>query len=203
MIDGVVCPEVYLKSKYRILWILKEPHDEPNADGSQGGGGWSIIERMRDDPDTMARERAYQPMCYINYGLLHDKGAWEDMPWLRDSDEIRQTLLNIACINIQKLPGGTSSNNSQIESAYLRHRDLILDQIASYAPSHIFACNPHAGLLANDLQAKGAKWRDFGTASAIQLKDNMRLIHVYHPSHRTRGVTRGDYVNEAIKAALA
>jgi len=38
--DGIICPEKFgkhPKSKYRILWILKEANDPK-------GGGWSLID---------------------------------------------------------------------------------------------------------------------------------------------------------------
>jgi len=46
--DGIINIEQYLKSKYKILWILKEPYDEFDKDGKPCGGGWVDIPRIVD-----------------------------------------------------------------------------------------------------------------------------------------------------------
>ena len=39
IVDGIVDLEMYLQSKFKILWILKEPHDDVK-DKRPSGGGW-------------------------------------------------------------------------------------------------------------------------------------------------------------------
>ena len=39
--DGVVDAEAYLATQPKVLWILKEPYDDFDAEGMPEGGGWT------------------------------------------------------------------------------------------------------------------------------------------------------------------
>jgi hypothetical protein len=78
---------------------------------------------------------------------------------------------------------------------------VILDQIKTYAPNIIFACNPHANLILKDLGFAESQWKQFGSAASIKISTTQRLVWVAHPSQRS--TKRADYVNDAIKAATA
>jgi hypothetical protein len=195
--DGVVNPELYSTSSPRILWILKEPY----CDGKKRkGGGWSLSGLLNDDTDSMSRQRAYQPICYINYGISKNVHDWDAMPWLKDCDEMRMSLRKIAYINVSKLPGLTNSYNPTIAKAYQDNRTLILSQIDAYAPNIIFACAPHAQLILNDLGFEASQLKWFGSAASAQISSRQKLVIVMHPSSRTN---RRTYVNDAIKAAIS
>jgi hypothetical protein len=199
--DGIVNPGQYISSTQRILWILKEPYDNGVAYGDGKDGGWSLTEDcMNKDTDMTSRKRAFQPICYIDYGIWTGVHAWDDMPWLRNSEEIRLGLKNIAYINISKLPGLKWSPRDRILEAYQKYKCVILDQIKTYAPNIIFACNPHANLILNDFGFLDSQWQRFGSAASIRVSSDQRLVWVGHPSSRTK---RATYVNDAIKAATA
>ena len=57
--DGVVDAEAYLAAKPKIMWILKEPYDDFDAEGMPAGGGWTICKdwyshhRLRDGDAPM------------------------------------------------------------------------------------------------------------------------------------------------------
>lgn len=195
--DGVVDVECYLRSSPRVMWFLKEPYDEGKGDDANDGG-WSISDALREKTDLFARARALQPICYVLFGLRKRISDWDQMPWLKDSEEVRNTLHEIAFINVSKMPGYVSSPWGKITSAYEKHRDLLLDQIESYAPEVIFACDPQANLLKRDLGKDDQDWIHFGSASATTLRNGVRLVWVYHPSYPFK---RRVYVNDAIRAA--
>jgi hypothetical protein len=199
--DGIVNPELYLQSKPRVLWILKEPYDNGEKYGDERDGDWSMAEAMNEETDKWSRARVFQPICYINYGIWTGDDDWNDMPWLRDSEEIRNGLKNIAYINISKLPGLKSTPGDRIVEAYQKHRGVIRDQIKTYAPNIIFACNPHVNLILKDLGFAESQWKRFGSALSIKISPEQRLVWVDHPSQRS--LKRADYVNDAIKAAIA
>jgi len=121
------------------------------------------------------------------------------MPELNDCEEIRNGLKKIAYINISKLPALKSTPVDRIVEAYQKHRGLILDQIKTYAPNIIFACNPHANLLLKDLGLEESQWKQFGTAASIKISPGQSLVWVAHPSQRS--IKRAVYVNDAIKAS--
>src|SRR6266487_2449747 len=133
--DGIVNPEMYLQSKQRILWVLKEPYDNGEGYGDKRDGGWSLTEDcMNKRTDMTSRKKVFQPICYINYGIWSGVHDWGEMPRLRNSEEIRNGLRKIAFINISKLPGLKSSPWVRIVEAYQKHRAVILDQIKTYNP---------------------------------------------------------------------
>ena len=41
--DGLVDAEAYLASKPKVMWILKEPYDDFDAEGMPAGGGWTMF----------------------------------------------------------------------------------------------------------------------------------------------------------------
>jgi hypothetical protein len=45
IVDGIIDAEKYLEAKYKILWMLKEPHDEwvtMKKTGQKRNGGWDL-----------------------------------------------------------------------------------------------------------------------------------------------------------------
>ncbi|HWQ90117.1 MAG TPA: hypothetical protein VN673_00480 [Clostridia bacterium] len=195
--DGVVDPDQYACASPRIMWMLKEPYDDGRE---RKGGGWSLTELLKNDTDRMSRQRAFQPICYICYGIWSGIADWNIMPWLRDSEAIRNGLKKIVFINVSKLPGLKSSSWGSIAKSYEDHRILLLDQINTYGPNLIFACDPHVNLIARDLGISAPNWKWFGSAAVIQTAAEQRLVWVGHPSQRT---DRAAYVNDAIRAATS
>ena len=41
--DGIGDEKGYLQSRLKVAWVLKEPYDEWEKDGSPCGGGWSLV----------------------------------------------------------------------------------------------------------------------------------------------------------------
>jgi len=198
--DGVVNPEQYVSSCPRILWVLKEAYDGGMEYNRPDEGGWSLAGLLNDEPHRMSRGRAFQPICYVDYGIRNKIYDWNSasMPYLRDCEQMRLGIRNIAFINVSKMPGLRSSPLGRIEEAYGENRSIILDQIKTYLPHVIFACSPHADLLLKDL-APGQKWQEFGSASAVMISPVTRFVRVRHPSQRGK---RGVYVNDAIRVAV-
>ena len=72
--DGVVDAGGYLASKPKVMWILKEPYDDFDAEGKPSGGGWTMFTDFGDG-DTLAkalnRNAALRNVTYANC----DKGT--------------------------------------------------------------------------------------------------------------------------------
>lgn len=111
---------------------------------------------------------------------------------------MRVGLKKIAFINVSKLPGLKVSPWNRISEAYQKHRAVILDQIRTYDPNVVFACDPHVNMILRDFGFSQVQWRWFNTAASIEISPDQRLVWVGHPSSRTK---RAAYVNDAIKAA--
>ena len=61
--DGINCIEEYIKAKYKILFILKEPYDSD-------GGGWAIKDIISKGQYGKSIKTFY-PLIYIAYGILN------------------------------------------------------------------------------------------------------------------------------------
>jgi hypothetical protein len=149
--DGINNIDQYLNAKYRIMFILKEPCDEP--DGS--GGGWKISDILNKGRYGRASKTFY-PMIYVTYGILNDFCKWNDMPDVKDDFEgMNAYLYKIAHVNISKLPclKPPRTKFSDIERAYELDKEndsIVLKQIDAYQPDIIIGCGI-GNLLITDL----------------------------------------------------
>ncbi|MBQ7672432.1 MAG: hypothetical protein IJS49_05065 [Paludibacteraceae bacterium] len=133
--DGVGNIDIYLSSPLKIMWLVKESYDQ-DKQGNKGTGNWSIYDAVQRD--TAWSYLSFQRMTYALYG--YNNGIYyegKDMPMIRDHKEMVKDLANIAYININKLPGGTSSSDSHIASCYKIWNKIIDEQIEVYNPDVI------------------------------------------------------------------
>lgn len=199
LVDGIVNIEKYLQSKFKILWILKEPYDDVE-NGLPSGGDWRYIE------DFLAVDNFYQhikqiptwhPIIYTSYGLLNNFRQYETMDYIRDDESMAEIIRNVAVINVQKLPGFTRTYDyDRIWSAYQKNRDILLKQIDTYNPDIIIGGYTLQLFLddlgiKNDLKNNGSI--DYAT------KNSKLFIHAYHPAQTQ--ITRDIYVNDIINTA--
>lgn len=72
--DGVVDAEAYLASKPKVMWILKEPYDDFDAEGMPAGGGWTMFKDFGEG-DTLAkavnRNAALRNVTYASHAILN------------------------------------------------------------------------------------------------------------------------------------
>lgn len=177
--DGVVCAEKYLASNPKIMWILKEPYDEITASGKSKGGEWSITEAMADDTKRWAKYRTITPIVYATYGIFTGE-KWAKMPY---AEEISDTLLQIAYINVGKMPAHTISSYSDIKNKYKLWKGILLKQIELYNPDVLIFGNTFQ-YFKTDLLDKRCSCRNYkGWVDAYAFKGKLYL-DCYHPSNR-------------------
>ncbi len=63
--DGVVDAEAYLASKSKVMWILKEPYDDFDAEGMPAGGGWTMFKDFGEG-DTLAKAVNRNARCAMS-----------------------------------------------------------------------------------------------------------------------------------------
>ena len=132
--DGVPCPELFEKAKYKITFVLKESNDF-DKDGSEfnkdmriwideygadkQGYTWNNITRWAQailDEDCEA---------YPHYVQTKDRFLW---------------LKRISFMNLKKLSGGASSNSYDIEDYAKKDCKEIYEQLKIYQPDIIICC---------------------------------------------------------------
>lgn len=192
ILDGIVNVEKYLNSKYKVLWILKEPWDEAD----RTGGGWSLPKHILGVDNVykkIGNNPTFHSMIYVMYSILNDFITWAKMDYIRDNPDMAKIMHNVAYINISKLPGFKQSNSNQILSAYKRYHDIIWEQINLFDPDIIIGCDPHMTPIMTE--AGIASLKRHGTL-LYGLSNQKLYLNVHHPAQRK--IERAVYVNDII-----
>ncbi len=195
--DGIVDIDQYLsKSGLKILWILKEPHEGAKS-GELVGSGWDYSEFFHVVPDYYkTAPSTWQPLIYATYGILNDFTKYEKMDYIRNKKEMAEIIRQIAFINVKKIIGHTTSNNSIIEKAYFDFKELLHKQIEIYNPDIIIGGGTmplfykELGIIQEDEEMHGSL--------KFVVKNKKLYISAYHPAQRKKGMTWNIYVNDII-----
>lgn len=105
--DGIIDPEIWFKRKFRPLFILKEANNK-----AQENRCLDLI-AMKEGSDYNIWERVgmWRALGALAEGLIRHVGSGEALPsyeelFARNITEYRETLRQIAVINVKKLAGG-------------------------------------------------------------------------------------------------
>ena len=195
--DGVVDATLYSTAPSRILWILKEPWDQPDC----SGGGWSITQDLLNQQSAkMAKGHTFQPIIYVTYGIFNRVWSRHDMPSISAAPEMALLLRSIAFINAKKLPGLKRSNDRQILDSYHVSREVILQQINSYKPDYVFGCRPHMSASIADLGVGFTDIRTHGKARYARIGSSL-YFDVFHPAQSR--ISRARYIDDILHVVAA
>ncbi len=172
--DGLTDPSQYAQAKFKMIFILKEAH------------GWN---EETDYPRDL-RRFAYDGGTYKTWGnLAHWSSFANDTSFQLDDLDATdpaaraEKLRSCGFVNLKKVPGGTSSNSSEIDAFAKAHGILLREQLALYKPDVTISCGAFATL--RDLY--GVEQQD---APAIQdgfcffkHPDLGTVIDFYHPQY--------------------
>jgi len=176
--DGIINELEYNQAKYKILWVLKESHDEEN----DGEGGWSFREHfsnVKDYSGIKEKRSTLYPIVYISNGILNDL-EYGDMNEIKEDSELINILRKIAYINVKKIPGKTKSNNTELKEAYNKYKDILFLQINTYNPDIIIFAGTF-DLFSNDLKLEDGYCEGDGNVEYI-IQNKKLYINAYHPS---------------------
>lgn len=197
--DGIIDPERYFSAKYRILWILKEPYDRVDDEGNPCGGGWDlkdVINKKNTARDLQqGGKNTYTRMTYVSFSVLNGLRNWNDMELIEDDPSMLDALKSIAYINVKKLPGHTTSNETIIAAAYKTNSQLLLRQIDAFIPDVIIGGGTLHHFVA-DLKLSGLEKCQIGSLSYYS-NNNKLYIQAPHPA--VRGGTP-EYCDDIIAA---
>jgi hypothetical protein len=197
-LDGIISPEDYLKAKYKILWILKEPYDEVDENGKPYGGGWDmkeVLDKKKSISEFKGDRRTFQRMIYTSYSILNNFSLWVDIPNI-ETPEVFNTLKSISYINVKKMPGYSSSVKSVIKKAYDENREILFKQIQIGEPDIIIGGGT-LDLFLSDLgfTNKDLNIRESGSFP-YYIKKKQLFIGAYHPSYLS--IDEETYCNDII-----
>jgi hypothetical protein len=204
--DGIVNEEMYLKSKFKILWILKEPYDEI-FEGKPIGGGWSVAKdalNSKKSGKEMSREKnTFFPMIYTSFGILNDGILWEEMSDANHDQNVFDTIKKIAYINIKKTPGLTVCSSHIIAKHYDNNKKLLLKQIEVYNPDIIIGGGRTLKIMSNDLGLNDQTRKFYSDLDkdgkythGFYVSNNRIFVDAYHPGIRRN---KESYCNNIIE----
>jgi hypothetical protein len=181
IVDGIIDVEKYLEAKYKILWMLKEPHDEwvtVRKTGQRRNGGWNLAEGY----SILAMEDINKKERLVARRIM--KATYRILP---ETQNPLEAFKSIACINIKKIPGGRYSEQKKIEKAYNEHKDLLKEQIETYNPDIVICGNTLPYLSMDNYFVKDNR-KAFGANPKSRycyyaLNDRL-YINTYHPAYK-------------------
>ncbi len=196
--DGTVHPDCYLKSKIKIAWLLKEAYDSENGTG--GGWSWSELlpkEKLYHSFKNLSQQ-TWHPITYASYAILNNFPSYMDIPFIRQSPVLCESLWEIAIVNTQKLPSKTTTKSyfAIIKKAFETHNHLLKKQLDLLNPDVLIGGNTmwlYKGIF-------GLKDKDIKKNGSVNywLKEGKIFIDAYHPAQRQ--IKREVYVNDIVSA---
>ena len=188
---GVVFEKLYLSSKPRVVFLLKDPGVS---------GGWSWPEEMRKqirnvktkDSFSLGWHKTARQLGIWSYGICND---FPDYDKIENNTNSAEGLKYVGMSNLKKTPGTSNvSTMSQVEQEARRTSKLLKQELDIMAPDIIICCgrNCMGDLVTNVLgfpntklhiQASGQKFQ----YSVIQTKRrNVIIIDFYHPANQDK-----------------
>ena len=178
---GIIDAEHYRKSKFKILWILKEANQTvPEGDVI---GGWDMREFLKNFNSKEGLisypnwKNTFNLIIYTSWGILNNFADWNSIP---NSEKILNVLTEIAFINLKKTPGESTSNWYEIEAAYQSNKENILVQIENINPSVIIFAGTYFEEIGMDLKLNIYEMKQ----KYFTIKNDQIFIDTYHPNQR-------------------
>lgn len=203
--DGVADAAAYLDAKPRLMWILKEPYDDWDDDGTPCGGGWTFFRDVAKGK-TLAQvangNPALRNVAYASRAILGGIGSYSELPWISDAPtEYERTLRSIAFANVGKMPAGRMTSDERLFACYEQWKDILFEQIEFYDPDILVFGNtlqcfaPDMGI---DLSAPVRKIVRGGSTVDIHVWRGKRVLWAPHPAAH---VPPEEWVDSVIEAA--
>ena len=137
--DGPIDPKRWSKIERRVLFLAKEAHGK-----TETGGHWDLPTLVREEWKK-PKYKLWWTLGYWAYGIQRlASGPIPSSPWTGGQhwkDEVRESVLASAVVNIKKSDGRSSSNDNDLREHVYRDWDLIKQQVECLSPHVIVCCN--------------------------------------------------------------
>lgn len=176
--DGVFDYEGYLRSKVKILWLMKEPYDT-------AGGGWHISDLYKKE--FGADRTTWYPIINASHSILNNFQLIEPPQQMKKGNTaLKEVLLHIAYMNVQKLPSLTreKTNNGVIHAAFNNQmiKDFFVRQFELLNPDIIIGANTLGMMFAHfGLKGPGLSIKPTDNSYVVNGK---LFINTRHPAQR-------------------
>lgn len=204
--DGVVDAEGYLSTSPKVMWILKEPYDDFDANGIPQGGGWTMFKDVaagKTLAESVNANAALRNVAYASYAILNGMDSYSKLPWITDKPEMYESAIRcVAYCNIGKMPGQTTTSTTWIKKVAGDWKDILFKQIDLYNPDVIIVCGTDTlqvlnGDMGLDLPNPKRTVKQGRSVVDIHTWHGKQLAWAPHPAAHIRPE---DWVNSVIKA---
>lgn len=137
VIDGCPSPEVYLKEKRKVVYVLKDGN-LGNPDPSH-----SLDDRTYDQRDEIENYPTpwWSTIARWSYFLIDNSATWEFVEnSIEDQESIRESLSRHCIVQLKKTWGGGSVANDILANVVINDKNEIIRQLSFYEPQFIVAC---------------------------------------------------------------
>jgi len=129
--DGIISPNSYIESPFKMLWLAREPHD------TDGGYDYKreILKGLNNG--IYKKDKYFDQMRYALYSLENNFLHWEDIPDSDTSEYIANKLREVAFVNCSKIPGGANLNWERWWKYVKAFKEIVFEQIELARPDII------------------------------------------------------------------
>jgi hypothetical protein len=174
--DGIVDEETYAGSEVKILYILKEVHDD------SGKGKWDLRDFLKDG--APGHGQTWNNVARWQYGIenIDREVSWEMAD--KNLTDKRDIFRRIAAINLKKEAGTGVAHPEEIRKYAQQDRELLQRQIELCRPDVIVCCG--TGDVVKELQLAGdfKVWRTSITGVEYAVVENQIIFNFCHPNAR-------------------
>ncbi len=183
-LDGITDVDKFYKSKYQILWILKEANWNPEQICRLREFHKDITKKSVDEKWNW--KSTYQLIVQVSYAILNDIYKYDDED-IHPSDKVAINAMNsVALVNVKKIAGGSrvKKNGNEIWEHYINHGEFLHEQIRKISPNIIINCSGIYGLfseLSGGSKCSSIKIHEKGWQFNYSFNDDRLVINAYHP----------------------
>ena len=188
--DGVICEQVFLNVRYKIVYILKEVN---------GGKSWDL----RDFVYEGGRPQTWDNIARWTEGILswEKEFSWSEMEMDNEQRRLRE-LKKIAAVNLKKTSGGHTSNNGEIYRAAVDHHDIIKEQIDLYKADFIICCGTEYAFMDACYKDREVDWKMTSRGIWYFRDGKSVVISFSHPEARVKDAYLFYALTDAVKEIM-
>lgn len=192
--DGIYDIDGYSNSPLKIMWILKEAYSIDENGNNTHNGGWAIYDCWEDDAvNVIKQNKTWSVMAQILYGITTGC-QYDEIPPI--NDEMVKLLKTSAYINVNKMPGGTTTKKS-LKKEYQIWKDILFEQIDGYKPDVIIFGNTYNIFRSSRLDnSERVDNSGENIAPIYKTSDGILLVDTFHPKQTQ--YKQEQYINSII-----
>jgi hypothetical protein len=193
--DGILNVEAYLSAPVKILYILKDVNSRGNDLSDMRKDLVKLNEKDKNRIDD-GWGATWRPIAYATYGIFENMNFQEIRDNIGDingnADEILKHIPKIAHLNVKKIAGVETANDTEIQNFYNQYKDLLHEQIELINPDVLIFCGTF-----NYFDAFYFAEKEEVVEKIYKYKDKL-LIDTRHPN-RAAYQTYCDFIINAVR----